>query len=298
MNDPSSPEGPGGAVGRARQFQRLAAALALAGWVVGVGTFLVLIAPTGLEVGGDLEAYVRAGDDLVAGRSVYVGEIGEPGAFSYAPPWAVLFAALSWVPDMVMQVGIMVLGLLAIRYVAGSWLWSGLVFLYPVSVMVLLAGNIEFLIAGAIVLAAYGRAEPLTFMALAKISPMLGVPPARWRQVVAVLAVSLLVTLPWLYLWPEWLDYLLRQPSSISVHIGPPWYQRLPFALALLLLRRPWAAALAVMVAIPSLWLGTLVILSAVVRLWFDGRSRHTGLTDNRDGRARSGVPRPRLVAR
>ena len=280
----SSPEQPAGDPAGVRWLRLLAVVLALTGWVVGLCTFLFFIAPTGLEVGGDLQAYLRAGDDLVAGRSVYVGEIGESGAFSYAPPWVVLFGALSWVPDMVMQVGIMVLGLLAIRYVAGSWLWSGLVFLYPVSVMVLLAGNIEFLIAGAIVLAAYGRAEPLTFMALAKISPILGVPPARWRQVVVVLAVSLLVTLPWLHLWPEWFDYLLRQPSSISVHIGPPWYLRLPLALALLLLRRPWAAALAVVMAMPSLWLGTLVILIAVVRLWFDGRHGRSDRTGEPGG--------------
>jgi hypothetical protein len=261
--------------GRARPLRLLAVTLALTGWVLGIGLFLRLTADNGgLTVGGDLAAYLRAGDDLVAGRPVYVGQIGESGAFSYAPPWAVLFGMLSWVPDLIMQVAFMVLGVLSIRYVAGSWLWSGLIFLYPVSVMVLQAGNIEFLIAAAIVLAARGRAEPLTFMGLAKLSPILGLPPARWRQVSVVLAVSLLVTLPWLYLWPEWAEYLLRQPASIAIHIGPPWYVRLPFGLALLLLRRPWASALAVVVAMPSLWLGTLVILIATVRLWFDGRAQ------------------------
>jgi|GEM_PF-1654809 len=266
--------------GRARALHLGAVTLALTGWVLGVGVFVYLTASNGgLVVGGDLDAYLRAGDDLVAGDPVYIDQIGEVGAFNYAPPWAVLFGALSWVPDMVMQLGLMLLSLLSIRYVAGSWLWSGLVLLYPVSVMVLMAGNIEFLIAAAVVLAAHGRAEPLTFMALAKISPILGVPPARWRQAVAVLAVSLLVTLPWLHLWPEWIEYLLRQPSSIDLHIGPPWYLRLPFALALLLLRRPWASALAVIVAMPLLWLGTLVILSSVVRLWFDGRNEQAKVT-------------------
>jgi hypothetical protein len=246
--------------------------LALTGWAVGVITILILLSENHLEIGGDLAAYLRAGDDLVAGNPVYVGEIGEFDVFSYAPPWAVLFAALSWVPDIVMQLGVMALGMLSIRYVAGSWLWSGLVFLYPISVMVLFAGNIEFLIAASIILAAHGRAGPLTFTAMAKISPILAVPPHLWRQVVITVAVALLVTLPWLHLWPEWIDYLLRQPASIDIHIGPPWYVRMPFALALLLLRRPWASALAVVVGMPSLWLGTLVILMAPVRLWIDGR--------------------------
>jgi hypothetical protein len=138
--------------------------------------------------------------------------------------------------------------------------------------MVLFAGNIEFLIAASIILAVHGRAEPLTFMAMAKISPILAVPPRLWRQVVITVVVTLVVTLPWLHLWPEWIDYLLRQPSSIDIHIGPPWYVRLPLALALLLVRRPWASALAVVVGMPSLWLGTLVILIAPVRLWIDGR--------------------------
>jgi len=265
---------------RAGPFRLVLVTLALTGWVAGIGLFLYLIADTGLEVGVDLAAYLRAGDDLVAGEPVYIGEIGNLGVFSYAPPWAVLFGALSWVPDMVMQIAMMALSLLAIRYVAGSWLWSGLLFLYPVSMMVLLAGNIEFLIAAAIVLAARGRAEPLTFTALAKVSPILGVSPRQWRQVVVVLALALLVTLPWLHLWPEWIEHLLRQPVRIYIHIGPPWYVRLPFALALLALRRPWASALAVVVAMPSLWLGTLVILSSVVRLWYDGRSGRVNAPD------------------
>ena len=247
--------------------------LALLGWATGLVTLGVLIASTdGLIVGADLDAYLRAGDDFVAGNPVYIGEIGEVDVFSYAPPWALVFGALSWVPDMVMQVGVMVLGLFCIRYVAGSWLWAGLVVLYPVSAMVLLAGNIEWLIAAALVLAAYGRGEPLVFMALAKVAPILGLRPSQWRQAVLVLGLAFVVTLPWLHLWPEWIEHLLRQPSSIDIHIGPPWYWRLPFAAALLLVRRPWARALAVVVAMPSLWLGTLVILIAPIRLWFDGQ--------------------------
>jgi hypothetical protein len=101
----------------------------------------------------------------------------------------------------------------------------------------------------------------------------LAIPRDGWREAALFVAAATIVTLPWLHLWPEWIDYLLRQPSTIAIHIAPPWYLRLPFALALLLVRRPWASALAVVVAMPSLWLGTLVILSAVARLWLDGRT-------------------------
>jgi hypothetical protein len=278
-----------GQSGRTGLLRLFGVTLALGGWVFGAGVFLYLVARDGgLAVGVDLAAYLRAGDDLVAGAPVYIGQIGQLDAFSYAPPWAVLFGALSWVPDMVMQVGMMALGLLAIRYVAGSWLWSGLVFWYPVSVMVLHSGNIEFLIAAAIVLAVRGHAGPLAFTALAKIAPILAVPRAGWREAALVIGVALLVTLPWLHLWPEWIEYLLRQPTTIYIHIGPPWYVRLPFALALLLVRRPWTSALAVVVAMPSLWLGTLVILTAAIRLWID---REAG------GPSRQ-LPRKRIASR
>lgn len=255
-----------------------AVALALTGWLVGIGLTAYLLnqshAPTtsSFSVGIDMNAYLRAGDDLMAGKPVYVGEIGEAGVFSYAPPWAVLFGVLAWVPDLVMHVGLFVLSLLAIRYVAGAWLWSGLVFLYPVSVMVMLSGNIELLIAAAIVLAARGHAGPLALTAMAKLAPALAIPRHGWREAALFVGVAVLITLPWLHLWAEWVEYLLRQPSTIAIHIGPPWYLRLPVALALLLIRRPWAPAVAVVVAMPSLWLGTLVIFNAAVRLWLDGR--------------------------
>jgi hypothetical protein len=255
-----------------RRLLIAARVLAIAGWAFGLIVLSYLYGREGLGVGVDLSAYLRAGDDVLAGRPVYVGQIGQLGAFSYGPPWAVLFAAVTWLPDTAAFVLIMGTSVLAIRYVVGSWLLSGLVFLYPVSVMVIWAGNIEFLIAAAIVLAARGHAGPLAFTALAKISPILAVPRDGWKEAAAVLATAALVTLPWWHLWPEWIEYLLRQPTTITIHIGPPWYVRLPFALALLLLRRPWAAAAAVIVAMPSLWLGTLVIIIAVVRLWVDGR--------------------------
>jgi hypothetical protein len=268
-----------------RDWRRLlAVTFALGGWVVGLGISAHLATSAGELVGGDLSAYLRVGDDLVAGNRVYVGEIGEFGVFSYAPPWAVLFGALSWIPDALIELMILILSLASIRFVAGSWLWAGLVFWYPVSAMVLHTGNIEFLIAGSIVLAARGHSGPLAFTGLAKLSPFLAVPRSGWREAALVVAIAIVITLPWLHLWQEWVEYLLRQPTTIGIHIGPPWFVRLPFALLLLLVRRPWASALAVIVAIPSLWMGTLVIVNAVVRLWLDGRVRKSAHADALDG--------------
>jgi hypothetical protein len=90
------------------------------------------------------------------------------------------------------------------------------------------------------------------------------------------LAVAVLVTLPWIWLWPQWIDFLLHQPPLIAISFPIPWYVRLPFALGLLLMRRPWAAALAVVVAMPSLYNSSLLILLAPLVLYLDERAgRH-----------------------
>ncbi len=256
------------------------------------------------RTGPDLDAYLRAGHDLLNGAPVYVGQIGEATNFPYAPPWAVIAAGLALLPPLLVQAVIIALDLLAMRYVAGSWRGAGLILLWPLTAFELSAGNIDLLIAAAIVLAWSGgqapslsdggtgttarvlgqlrRVGPLVLMALAKLAPALALPPARWRGAVVALAVCIVVTLPVLYLWPDWFAYLARQPSSIAISLPVgPWYLRLPVALVLaalgsVVLRRPWLSALAVVVAMPSLYLSTTVILIAPIRLWLDGRQAAT----------------------
>lgn len=271
---PSHYDAPTSRIGSITLGRRLALdGLSVAGWVFAVFAYL-LITGGQLVAGVDLEAYIRAGQDLLAGRPVYTGEIGQRLVFSYAPPWAVGFALLAWVPGWAMQLAVIVLDLLSIRYLTGSWLRSGLVLLFPLTPFVIAAGNIELMIAAAIVLAwRSGRVEPLVVFALAKIAPALAIPPRRWRAAALAVGVAFLITLPWWWLWPEWFQHLLRQPVVIAISIPIPWYFRLPVALALLLLRRPWAAALAVVVAMPSLYLSTLLILLAPLRLFLDERA-------------------------
>jgi len=244
--------------------------VALAGWVFGLIVWWNGTAGR-LLPGDDLSAYLRAGHDLVLGAPVYVGQIGQAAAFSYAPPWAVAFAVLAWLPGPLLQLLMTAIDLLALRYIVGGWRLMGLAFFYPVTVGVIISGNIEILIAASLVLAARGRSAPLVVMAFAKLSPVLGLRRSSWRSLVVVAAAGFLVTLPWLHLWPEWIAYLLRQPSAVpGLNILGPWYLRLPFALGLLALRRPWASALAAVVAMPSMWRGTLVVLLAPIRLWLD----------------------------
>ncbi|MGZ3586512.1 MAG: hypothetical protein ACXVAE_07370 [Candidatus Limnocylindrales bacterium] len=261
----------------------------LLGWLFGVAAFVWVEQQEGGQVfrlGPDLEAYLRAGSALLAGDPVYVGQIGDRLNFPYAPPWAVIAAGLSLLPPLLVQAGVVVLDLLAIRFVAGSWRGAGWILLWPLTVFVISAGNIDLLIAAAVVLAwsrreHVGQAAPLTLMAFAKLAPALALPPARWREIALAAAVCVAVTLPVLGLWPEWIAYLQRQPASIAITLPgvPAWYWRLPVGLVLaalgsFVLRRPWLSALAVVVAMPSLYLSTTVILIAPIRLWLDERRR------------------------
>lgn len=276
---------------------------AITGYLFGAFAFVTIEASVGgqwFRTGPDLDAYLRAGHDLLNGAHVYVGQIGEATNFPYAPPWAVIAAGLALLPPLLVQAVIIGLDLVAMRYVAGSWRGAGLILLWPLTAFELSAGNIDLLIAAAIVLAWAGRAPPdasdagtgatarlmeqlrrvgpLVLVALAKLAPALALPPARWRGAVVALAVCVVVTLPVLHLWPDWFAYLARQPASIAISLPVgPWYLRLPVALVLavlgsVVLRRPWLSALAVVVAMPSLYLSTTVILIAPIRLWLDGR--------------------------
>ena len=276
---------------------------AITGYLFGAFAFVTIETSVGgqwFRTGPDLDAYLRAGHDLLNGAPVYVGQIGEATNFPYAPPWAVISAGMALLPPLLVQAGIIGLDLLAMRYIAGSWRVAGLILLWPLTAFELAAGNIDLLIAAAIVLAWSGdhalngpdsamsgtarlaaearRVGLLVLVSLAKLAPSLALPPARWRAALVALAVCVLVTLPVPHLWPDWFAYLARQPSSIAISLPVgPWYLRLPVALVLaalgsVVLRRPWLSALAVVVAMPSLYLSTTVILIAPIRLWLDGR--------------------------
>jgi hypothetical protein len=282
---------------------------AITGYLFGAFAFVTIEASVGgqwFRTGPDLDAYLRAGHALLDGAPVYVGQIGEATNFPYGPPWAVIAAALALLPPLVVQATIIVLDLAAMRYVAGSWRGVGWILLWPLTAFELSAGNIDLLIAAALVLAWAGAARTragasappaavvrgvlgqavaearkvglLVLVAFAKLAPAIALPPVRWRGVVLAAAMCGLVTLPVLHLWPEWFAYLLRQPASIAISLPVgPWYLRLPVALVLavlgsVILRRPWLSALAVVVAMPSLYLSTTVILIAPIRLWLDGR--------------------------
>jgi hypothetical protein len=183
-------------------------------------------------------------------------------------------ALLTWLPPLLVQTLISLGSLAALRYVVGSWRAVGWTLWWPITTISLISGNIDLLIAAAMVMAWRGRPGWLALFGLAKVAPFLGLPLGSWRRCAVIVGAAVLATAPWWHLWPEWLAYLIGQPGVPTYALLVPWWLRLPVALALVALRRPWASAAAVVVAMPYLYGFTTMEGLAVIRLWADGRRR------------------------
>jgi hypothetical protein len=242
--------------------------LAIAGFAIGAIEARVILDRTDLP--RDLVAYLRAGDAFRAGAPIYTIDLPLNGAFLYSPVWALIFGAISWLPGVLLYAVSIVISVACLRYVVGSWRGLGITLLWPFTAFALLSGNLDLIIAAALVAAWRGHVGPLALVALAKIAPALGLPWRSWRRFAAVSLVLIALTLPWWHLWPEWLLFLVRQPTSGEFLIPIPWWTRLPVAVLLLALRRPWATALAAVVATPALYLTSSLLLLAPLRLWLD----------------------------
>ncbi len=219
--------------------------------------------------GGDVQDfYLPAGDALRSGGTVYF-----PG-FLYGPPWAVAFAAVSWLGPAWIHAAVLVLDVVALWAIAwGNWRRLGYLLWFPPVAFEVAAGQLNLIIAGAIVAAQRGHVWPLAAVSLAKVWPAVALPPRHWRPFVIALVVFALVSLPWVGLWPQWFAALV----DVSAHpLGPlvpiPWLPRAGAAIVLLLLRRPWTRALAAAIISPGLYWGQLVVLVAPASLWLQRR--------------------------
>lgn len=243
---------------------------AIVGFAALIVVWYVLAMPGYPRAGDDLTAYLAAGDAFRYGDPIYAGRITEQGVFLYSPIWALVFAPISLLPLLPVHLLLALGDLLCLRYLTGSWRRTGYLFLLPPVIWSVTSGNIDLYIAAAIVLAWRQTAGPLTLLAAAKVAPGLALPIHRWREIGLVAGAMLLLTLPWAGLWLEWLHFLLHQPTEIGLMLSIPWWVRLPFALLLLVPRRPWAAALAALVAAPGIYWTTSVLLLAPIRLYID----------------------------
>src|SRR3990172_4924902 len=103
----------------------------------------------------DALVWDRAGDEVRAGVSPYYPVAGS-GGFYYAPPWAVLFALVSWLPVQVTAFCIAAAEVAAMRYMAGSWTRVGYMCWLPYVAFELTSGGWNLVYAAAIASAVRG----------------------------------------------------------------------------------------------------------------------------------------------
>jgi hypothetical protein len=221
--------------------------------------------------GGDVvDFYAPAGDAIRSGGQVYI-----PGFF-YGPPWAVAFATISWLGAWAIHAAILALDLVSLWVIGGrDWRRLGWILWFPLIPFEIAAGQLNLITAAAIVAAQRGTTWPLAAMSLAKIWPILALPPRYWRGFLLAVAVFALVSLPWLSLWPGWIETLLyRLPHPLGPVIPVPLVVRVVVAVGLVALQRPWARALAAAIASPGLYWGQLVVLVAPVSLLLNREPR------------------------
>jgi hypothetical protein len=255
-----------------RRFRWVLTPLAIAGALFCIGMFLAHVR-VGAWPMHDSVAYWIAGVDLRAGEPVY--EITPYLAFLYAPPMAVLMAPLSLLPLDWFVGGLLVLQVLAFRYVVGSWRNVGLIAWLPIVMEELVSGNIDFLIAAAILASirnVRGAGYFTALMGATKLSStvtMLTADRRQWHEAIVAGSVLVALTLPVLHLWPEWFAMLTGTQSAGVQPIGTiPLLPRIPLGVLLIVYRRPWSVAAGAAMLVPAFYaMHSILLFLPAIRL-------------------------------
>ena len=315
--------------------------LSVVGWglfiriiVVNVVTTVANVGNPGAGLGWDTYAYWLAGSRVLDGLPIYWADaIDQLGAYFYAPPFAQLWAPVSVLPWEAADWAWRLLGLLCIRYIAGSWMVTGLWWLYPGTLYELSFGNVTFQVAALTVAGLRGRAEGILPATLLKFSAAAVVPFIWIRRpqarkgllvggfVTLVVVLISLLTAPGL--WSEYLGALGSQGNlafqgTDILHLLPSpaadFLLRIAIAIVMVVVAirvdSPHLAYAASVLAIPTIWPQRLSVLFALLTLENDHWLRRylwpwskvdkrtlAGTTDSPPGRAGLEEGRPGATA-
>jgi hypothetical protein len=255
-----------------RRFAWAIPFVALAGAIFCAGMVLRVFTLGGWPL-HDTADFWLAGRHVLEGGPVYRMNSSGLLVFIYGPPWAILWAPISLLPLELVCALVLAAQVLALRYVAGSWVAAGLFCWLPVVSGELTTGNVDILMAAAILAGIRGRTWPVVLFAFAKIAPafvLIRASRRGWKQAIATGFVFFAITLPWLELWPQWVALMLAVPPGIESVV--PVLVRVPLALVLGGIPRPWALAAAAGLLTPSFHAHTWVVMIPAVRLLWDAR--------------------------
>ncbi|RYB95497.1 DUF2029 domain-containing protein [Nocardioides oleivorans] len=239
---------------------------------------------------------------------MYDGSVGDPGHFLYSPAFAQVvwpLAQTTWPVFLAVFIVVNAVGL--------AWLLRPLPLVLSVPLWLaasqeIVSGNVFVPMA---IVAVLGMRRPhlWAFVALTKITPALGpvwfAVRGEWSAVVkaavttvAVAAVSYVVSPG---LWHEWFGFLADQARLSDGAIGyefiPGPLYRIPVALALVVwgarTDRVWVLPVAMLLATPFIWNGSLTLLAAIPRLRTSGTAARPGRASGPPGRPPSSTSAP-----
>ena len=270
--------------------------------------YLVNIIALDGGIGFDLHAYLVAGRHALEGAPLYGAPgIGDYGAYRYPPTFAYLAIPLALPPELVVTWAYRAACLACVRYLTGSWRWTGVALLFQPLQIELVALNVTLPIA-AVARAALRRSPSagalLPATAALKNGTALLLPfvwrwqPALRRPMLLGLVAMLAVCGLHAVLAPDqWTDYIasLVQQSG-TPNRGPGvlnqllillpstlWDFVLRFAICAVLAAIAvwrgwgWLAFAAAALAVPTLWVARLAALVGVPRLWWEERISREG---------------------
>jgi glycosyl transferase family 87 len=213
---------------------------------------------------------------------------GTIGSYLYSPAFAQLLAPAVILPWHVFAALWTALNLAAYGWLLGRLALPLLIFLpFPFEIV---SGNVHLLLAAMVVIGLRRHgAWAWLFAAITKVTPLVGLlwfgVRRDWRSVgIAAAATGLVVGISFLLSpgqWGQWLGILTR---DIGAPLETPgWYlpvPLLPRALAAAVLvgwgarsDRRWTVPVAIVLAMPVVWLNSLAVLAAVVPLTERGRA-------------------------
>ena len=200
--------------------------------------------------------------------------------FRYGPPFVLLFAPAHLLPFDAFRLLWLAVEIGCLYLLAGRWTLAA-VALYPVA-LELSAGNINLPLALAV---AAGIRYPAvwSFVLLSKVTPGVGIlwfaVRGEWRRLGRALATTGAIMLATAVvaagLWSAWIAMLATAvsltPEPGQPYLAVPLALRLPAAVVLVTwgarTNRPWLAAVAATLALPTVWPAALSMLLAAVPL-------------------------------
>ena len=239
------------------------------GWAISVGLFAPGHLPGQMLAGDVGDVYDAAGDAFRNGHAVYT--YAYPPYF-YAPPLTVLFGAVSWLPLQISYCIVTALNVAALKYLAGSWRRLGYLLWIVLVPFELALGNVNLLLAASMVAAVRSNRTALpAILTFAKFSPVLAVNPRLWRSFALWILIGIAITLPWLWLWPDWLAQMQRAwQSPVGSLLPIPFLVRLVVGLALVATGTRLGRVTGAVIATPAFYLLSVVMVTAPISILFD----------------------------